>query len=74
MKLDIIANFSLLIRVGGSDSTLKPFMIASHLDVVDASNASWEVPPFEGRVQDGYLWGRGTIDDKNGVMVCHPDE
>lgn len=44
-------------------------MIASHLDVVPASNESWEVPPFEGRIKDGYIWGRGTLDVKNGVMV-----
>ena len=48
---------------------LKPYLIASHLDVVPASNDFWEVPPFEGRVQDGYFWGRGTLDVKNGVMV-----
>lgn len=50
--------------------SLKPYLIASHFDVVPATNESWEVPPFEGRVQDGYFWGRGTLDVKNGVMVC----
>lgn len=44
-------------------------MIAAHLDVVPASNDSWEVPPFEGQIKDGYIYGRGTLDAKNGVMV-----
>lgn len=65
----VIGNYSLLLFVKGGDATLKPYLIASHLDVVPASNESWEVPPFEGRVQDGYVWGRGTLDVKNGVMV-----
>ena len=65
----VIGNYSLLLFIKGRDSTLKSYLIASHLDVVPASNESWEVPPFEGRVQDGYFWGRGTLDVKNGVMV-----
>lgn len=66
----VIANYSLLVSVKGSNTSLKPYLIASHLDVVPATNESWEVPPFEGRIQDGYFWGRGTLDVKNGVMVC----
>ena len=65
----IIGNHSLLLNITGNDPMLKPYLIASHLDVVPASNDFWEVPPFEGRVQDGYFWGRGTLDVKNGVMV-----
>lgn len=64
----VIGNYSLLLYIRGNDLTLKPYLIASHFDVVPASNESWEVPPFEGRIQDGYFWGRGTLDVKNGVM------
>lgn len=70
MEYRVIANYSLLVSVKGSNTSLKPYLIASHLDVVPATNESWEVPPFEGRIQDGYFWGRGTLDVKNGVMVC----
>ena len=70
VEYKVIANYSLLVSVKGSNTSLKPYLIASHLDVVPATNESWEVPPFEGRVQDGYFWGRGTLDVKNGVMVC----
>ena len=68
---EVIADYSLLLSVKGSDPSLKPYLIASHLDVVPATNESWEVPPFEGRVHNGYFWGRGTLDVKNGVMVIN---
>ncbi|XP_022797505.1 N-fatty-acyl-amino acid synthase/hydrolase PM20D1.2-like [Stylophora pistillata] len=64
----VIGNYSLLISIKGSNTSLKPYLIAGHFDVVPATNESWDVPPFEGRVQDGYFWGRGTLDHKNGVM------
>ena len=67
----VIAGYSLLLSVKGSDPSLKPYLIASHLDVVPATNESWEVPPFEGRAHNGYFWGRGTLDVKNGVMVIN---
>jgi len=41
-----------------------------HLDVVPASKediASWTYPPFEGKVADGYVWGRGSQDDKGAL-------
>ncbi|XP_032230061.2 N-fatty-acyl-amino acid synthase/hydrolase PM20D1 [Nematostella vectensis] len=68
VTFEVINNYSLLIQVHGSNSTLRPYMIASHLDVVPAPG-SWDVPPFDGRVKDGYIWGRGTLDVKNGVMA-----
>jgi len=64
----VIGDYSLLLSIKGSNPTLRPYLIASHFDVVPATNESWEVPPFEGRIQDGYFWGRGTLDVKNGVM------
>ncbi len=44
-------------------------MLTSHLDVVPVETQVWEHPPFSARVVDGYIYGRGTIDDKHGVMV-----
>ncbi len=39
-------------------------ILLSHMDVVPAVASEWKVPPFSGEVKDGYLWGRGAIDDK----------
>jgi carboxypeptidase PM20D1 len=42
----------------------------AHYDVVPAGNeAAWTHPPFSGLVADGYIWGRGTLDDKNILMA-----
>ncbi|WP_058300722.1 M20/M25/M40 family metallo-hydrolase [Gorillibacterium timonense] len=41
-----------------------PLILLSHLDVVGANPEEWTYPPFEGVIEDGYLWGRGTVDTK----------
>ncbi len=46
-------------------------MLTSHLDVVPADESEaggWTHPPFAGEVADGYVWGRGTLDIKSGVI------
>ena len=68
---ETINDYSLLYTWKGSDETLKPILLMAHLDVVPvepASEADWQHPPFEGQIQDGYIWGRGALDDKAGVM------
>ncbi|WGL50826.1 M20/M25/M40 family metallo-hydrolase [Nocardioides sp. BP30] len=40
-------------------------LIHGHLDVVPAEAADWQVDPFAGAVQDGYVWGRGAVDMKD---------
>ncbi len=41
------------------------FCLSSHMDVVDPGDgAAWRFPPFEGRVEEGFLWGRGSADSK----------
>jgi len=60
---------SLLYRWKGADPDLQPALWLSHLDVVPPeAPESWTHPPFSGAVRDGYVWGRGTIDVKSGVM------
>ena len=55
-------------RIAGSEN-LKPLMINHHIDVVAADPSQWPHPPFGGRVADGFVWGRGTLDTKGlGVM------
>jgi carboxypeptidase PM20D1 len=41
----------------------------AHQDVVPVEDPSvWTHPPFSGRIADGYLWGRGTLDDKQNIV------
>ncbi|XP_071481413.1 N-fatty-acyl-amino acid synthase/hydrolase PM20D1-like [Diadema antillarum] len=65
---EVIGGHSLLYMVKGSEPGLAPYMLAAHLDVVPVSNQNWDHPPFEGKEIDGYIYGRGTIDDKHCVM------
>ena len=46
-----------------------PLLLYGHIDVVPTGGQPWQVPPFEGRRQDGYIWGRGALDMKGGVAM-----
>lgn len=60
---------SLIATVTGEDSALAPLCFAGHVDVVPLGAAPWSVPPFEARVIDGRLYGRGSSDMKAGVAA-----
>jgi len=44
-------------------------LLFGHVDVVTTAHQQWAVPPFEGRIQDGCIWGRGALDMKAGVAM-----
>jgi acetylornithine deacetylase/succinyl-diaminopimelate desuccinylase-like protein len=48
----------------------KALLLVAHLDVVPADKSRWTVDPFGGVVKDGYIYGRGTIDDK-GMLAAN---
>lgn len=54
-------------EVGDSEKPL--FGILGHLDVVPVTDG-WKYPPFEGRIAEGCLWGRGAEDDKAPMMAA----
>ncbi len=45
-------------------------LLLAHEDVVPANAPDWQVPPFSGRIEDGYVWGRGAVDIKN-LVAAH---
>ena len=55
---------SVVARIRGTGEK-PPLLLNAHLDVVEAEADAWTHPPFEARVEDGYLWGRGAVDMKN---------
>ncbi len=62
-----VNEWSLLYTWRGRDPSLQPVLLTAHMDVVpvDAGSAGdWTHPPFEGVVADGFVWGRGAMDDK----------
>ncbi len=46
-----------------------PLLLYGHVDVVSTANQNWTHPPFEGKVVDGYVWGRGALDMKGGIAM-----
>ncbi|MGM0547304.1 MAG: M20 family peptidase [Bacteroidota bacterium] len=66
-----IGEYSLLYKWEGTNPDLKPAMLMGHYDVVPVKSGAdtlWKHPPFEGEISDDFLWGRGTLDDKSGIM------
>lgn len=51
------------------DGNTPPLLLYGHVDVVSAAQQGWTYPPFEGRIADGYVWGRGALDMKGGVAM-----
>lgn len=69
LEVTYINEFSVIYQWPGTDPNLKPAILMGHIDVVPVEDpAMWSVPPFEGLIQDGKVWGRGAIDDKVTVI------
>ncbi|MBX9853862.1 MAG: M20 family peptidase [Cytophagaceae bacterium] len=63
----IINNYSVLYKWKGKNKALKPAILLAHIDVVPAEG-KWQEDPFSGLIKDNYIWGRGSLDDKVGVL------
>jgi acetylornithine deacetylase/succinyl-diaminopimelate desuccinylase-like protein len=57
---------NLIVRYRGKQASAKPILFLGHLDVVEAKNGDWSMDPFKLTEKDGSLYGRGTVDMKNG--------
>jgi carboxypeptidase PM20D1 len=72
-KLDheVVGANNLLFTWKGTDPALKPILLLGHQDVVPIEVGTvtrWTHPPFSGQLADGFIWGRGTLDDKMAVI------
>jgi acetylornithine deacetylase/succinyl-diaminopimelate desuccinylase-like protein len=62
-RLNVVA------RLKGNGSK-RPLLIMGHTDVVNVDPAKWTFPPFSATRNGGYVYGRGTVDDKDNVAAA----
>jgi carboxypeptidase PM20D1 len=72
-KLDheVVGANNLLFTWKGTNLALKPIVLLGHQDVIpieEGTETKWTQPPFSGEIVDGFIWGRGTLDDKMTVV------
>lgn len=69
---ETVGDLSLLYRWPGRDPRKAPVVLMGHIDVVPiapGTEGAWHRPPFAGDVDEGWLYGRGSIDDKSTVIA-----
>ncbi|MBE7325773.1 M20/M25/M40 family metallo-hydrolase [Nocardioides sp. Y6] len=75
LELTRVGTHGLLLHWRGA-SQERPVVLMAHLDVVPVDeDSTWTHPAFDGVISDGFLWGRGTLDDKGCVVgICEAVE
>lgn len=71
LRRELVGGLSLLYTWEGTEPDLDPVVLMGHQDVVPVipgTEDDWTYPPFGGVVADGFVWGRGTMDDKVSVV------
>jgi carboxypeptidase PM20D1 len=72
LRREVVADYSLLYTLPGSDPSLPPILLLAHQDVVPVeagTEGNWEAPPFAGELHEGHVYGRGAIDDKGSLVA-----
>ena len=72
MKREVVGGLSLLYTWPGSDAQARPLLLMAHQDVVPVApgtDKDWTVPPFSGALKDGFVWGRGSWDNKGNLVA-----
>src|SRR5260221_8268541 len=67
----LIQQYNFVFEWKGQNAALAPIILMGHYDVVPVEEAvsdKWIVAPFSGKVTDSCIWGRGSVDDKCGVI------
>jgi carboxypeptidase PM20D1 len=70
-EIQQVEGYSLFLKWQGSNESLKPILLTAHYDVVpviSGTESLWRYPPFSGEIAEGYVWGRGALDDKGAVI------
>lgn len=71
LRRERISDLSLLYTWPGRDTSLAPLVLMGHTDVVPVeagTDTAWAHPPFSGAVAEGFIWGRGALDNKASVV------
>jgi carboxypeptidase PM20D1 len=71
LRREIVGTHSLLYTWTGIDPSADPILLIGHMDVVPiepGTENEWTYDPFGGRIVDGFVWGRGAIDNKSAVV------
>ena len=63
-----INKHGLVFRWPGKDSGRR-VLLTAHYDVVPAGDSGWPFPPFSGHIEDGKIYGRGSLDDKGSLIA-----
>ncbi|WAA08616.1 M20 family peptidase [Fervidibacillus albus] len=72
LEVEVVNQFALIFRWHGEDASKKPIGLTAHYDVVpvlEGTERNWKEDPFGGKVENGIIWGRGTLDDKTSVIA-----
>ena len=65
ITIEPVANTATFVaRYKGTDSRRKPLLVIGHMDVVEAKREDWERDPFTPVIENGYVFGRGSVDNK----------
>ncbi|HET9445935.1 MAG TPA: M20/M25/M40 family metallo-hydrolase, partial [Steroidobacteraceae bacterium] len=66
----VVADGTLVYEWTGRDLSLRPIVLMAHQDVVPVAEPQrWTHPAFSGAIADGYIWGRGALDDKSSLIA-----
>lgn len=64
VSAQLMNEYGIFLHWKGKNSELQPVVLMGHYDVVSDENQDWEHPAFEAEIHDGYVWGRGSVDNK----------
>jgi len=72
LQREVVGGLSLLYTWPGSDPSAKGIVLMAHQDVVPiapGTEGRWQAEPFSGTVKEGFVWGRGSWDDKANLIA-----